>query len=523
MTDDEAQGPGAGAVPHPPRRLSSGRQVRALLDELAVCRAVGLTLASEGEIALAGDGTPGVGPPALVPAEALAQAWRDAVSPPGPYLVLCDAKAVLAWFHGRGLGAPRFGDVRVGHVLLAERGAAAQASAREILSEWGGLALDAPTSLHAPEARHRYAAAAARAQVEALRAMTPKLRALGLGPLFELECRVQVVVAAMERVGMPVDAAAFQRVVDDWAAQRAKARDPARIARLDKLLSTYGHWPRTFVDLDGRIRSHFDPLAADSGRFSCSEPNLQQVPTERTAPGLRACFRAPPGRTFVVADYAQIELRVAAALAPCEALAAVFRGGGDPHRATAATLTGKAPEAVTKQERTLAKAVNFGFLFGMGARTFRSYARASYGLDLDERAARQAKDAFFRTYPGLAAWHRRTAALGRRPGPVTVRTRLGRRKRFEPGRFSLPSALNIPVQGTAAEGFKRALVDLAPRIAPLDGHIVLCVHDEIVVEVPEAAAKAARAAVVRAMQAGMAPLLGGIPVEVEAEVTPHWL
>jgi DNA polymerase I-like protein with 3'-5' exonuclease and polymerase domains len=326
----------------------------------------------------------------------------------------------------------------------------------------------------------------------------------------------------MERVGVGVDAAGFERVAGDWRAERETATAPERIARLDKLISTYAYWPQEFIRND-RIFCRLHPLAADSGRFACTDPNLQQVPSSHTAPGLRACFRAPAGSSLVVADYAQIELRVAAHLAPCDAMRQVFREGRDPHRATAATITGKPEAEISVEERKLAKAVNFGFLFGMGAKRFRSYARDSYGVELDEEQARQARQAFLSTFGGIAAWHRRVAALGHRSDrPITVRTAMGRRKRFEPGKFSFNAALNIPVQGTAAEGFKRAMIELRPALRDLGGRGVLCVHDEYLAEVPSDRAEQARALVQQIMQDAMASLVDSVPILVEARVAPAW-
>jgi DNA polymerase I-like protein with 3'-5' exonuclease and polymerase domains len=242
------------------------------------------------------------------------------------------------------------------------------------------------------------------------------------------------------------------------------------------------------------------------------------------APGLRACFRAAPGYALVVADYAQIELRVAAHLAPCEAMRAVFREGRDPHRATAATLTGKPEVEVTPHERKLAKAVNFGFLFGMGAPRFRSYARDSYGVELDEHEAQRAREAFLRTFPGIARWHAKVAALGRArpPRAVTVRTALGRRKRFSADGLSFNAALNIPVQGTAADGFKLAMTRLLPRLRALGGRGILCVHDEYLAEVPTPHAEEARSVVEATMREAMQEIVTSVPIEVEASIATTW-
>lgn len=354
-----------------------------------------------------------------------------------------------------------------------------------------------------------------------MRALTPMLRKRELTRVFALECEVLPAVVQMERTGFAVDAAQFERMSAQWQTEREQTADPARIPRLDKLISTYGYWGREHIR-GGRIRCRLHPLATDSGRFSCTDPNLQQVPSDHTAPGFRACFEAPPEHVLVVADYAQIELRVAAHLAPCDAMREVFAQGRDPHRATAATIAGKDERDVTEHERKLAKAVNFGFLFGMGAARFRSYAADGYGVELSASEANEARTAFLRTFPGIAAWHGRVGKLGRTAGPVTVRTALGRRKRFVPGKFSFNAALNIPVQGTAAEGFKRAMIELRPALEDLGGRGVMVVHDEYIAEVPVAVAEQACARVREIMSTSMASVVHTVPIEVEAQVVPAW-
>ncbi|MBL4688634.1 MAG: hypothetical protein JKY37_28865, partial [Nannocystaceae bacterium] len=364
------------------------------------------------------------------------------------------------------------------------------------------------------------AASAASTLMPLMRALTPLLRRTELTRSHDLEASLVPAVLAMERTGFGIDAVGFQRIADSWARERAGDPAPDRIARLDKLLSTYAHWPRDFARR-GRIHSQLHPLAAESGRFSCTDPNLQQVPGQYTAPGLRECFVPAPGYCLVVADYAQIELRVAAHLAPCDALRAVFHEGRDPHRATAATITGKPEAEVSSHERKLAKAVNFGFLFGMGARRFASYARDSYGVEVSDAEAKQARQAFFDTYPGVSAWHRRVGALGRGVA-VTVRTVLGRRKKFASDKFSFNAALNIPVQGTAAEGFKRAMIDLYTRLPEVSGRGVLVVHDEYIAEIPEDRAEEGRALVESVMATAMATVVSSVPIVVEARVAAHW-
>jgi DNA polymerase I-like protein with 3'-5' exonuclease and polymerase domains len=469
--------------------------------------------------------------------------WRCAEGrgPAAPYLVFADAQQALTVLGARGLPTPtRFGCALVGATLLAEGSDRRRdhrpldRSVRELLAH------DLPDELPLASAPTSRLACEAEALVELLRVMTPMLRERGLARVYSFECSLLPAVVDMESAGFGVDAAAFERIASAWVRERAEldaesrvseaegqlpsdART-ARLARLDKLISTYRYWARDYVGPDRRIHCRLHPLAADSGRFSCTDPNLQQVPAEHTAPGLRACFVPAPGNVLVIADYAQIELRVAAHLAPCPAMRAVFRAGRDPHRATAATLAGKPEEAVDNHERKLAKAVNFGFLFGMGAKRFQSYARDSYGLELDERQAGEAREAFFGTFPGIAAWHRRIGNLSRRGDreAITVSTAMGRRRTFPAGNFSFNAALNIPVQGTAAEGFKLAMLRLQPALAQLGGRGVLIVHDEYIAEVPEAAAEQARVLVEQIMIASMREVVDSVPIVVEAEIATHW-
>jgi DNA polymerase I-like protein with 3'-5' exonuclease and polymerase domains len=466
-------------------------------------------------------------------ASLLTPLWCGAAA---PYLVFADAQQALTVLGARGLPTPtRFGCAMVAATLLAEGSDRRRdhrpldRSVRELLEH------DLPDELPLASAPTSRLACEAEALLELLRVMTPTLRERGLARVYSFECSLLPAVVDMESAGFGVDAAAFERIASAWVRERAEldaesrvseASDArtARLARLDKLISTYRYWARDYVGPDRRIHCRLHPLAADSGRFSCTDPNLQQVPAEHTAPGLRACFVPAPGNVLVIADYAQIELRVAAHLAPCPAMRAVFRAGRDPHRATAATLAGKPEEAVDNHERKLAKAVNFGFLFGMGARRFQSYARDSYGLELDERQAGEAREAFFGTFPGIAAWHRRIGNLSRRGDreAITVTTAMGRRRTFPAGNFSFNAALNIPVQGTAAEGFKLAMLRLQPALAQLGGRGVLIVHDEYIAELPEAAAEQARVLVEQIMIASMREVVDSVPIVVEAEIATHW-
>jgi hypothetical protein len=464
----------------------------------------------------------------------LSRLCADSPEDRAPYLVFAHAQSALTVFAER-VGADvlphRHGCVTTAATLLAE-GADRRRDhrpieqvVREVLDH------DLPESLLGSERGERLACEAA-ALLAVMQVFGPRLRERKLTRVFAFECELLPAVVAMERAGIGLDSIGFERIAGGWERERGeldrldgRERQQVldRVARLDKLISTYRYWARDFA-VGERIHCRLHPLATDTGRFACSDPNLQQVPGEHTAPGLRACFVPARDCMLIVADYSQIELRVAAHLAPCEALRAVFRAGRDPHRATAATLAGKPEHAIDDHERKLAKAVNFGFLFGMGAERFRSYAKDSYGLDLDPQQAAEAREAFFRTFPGIAAWHRRVRGLARtgEREPITVHTAMGRRRTFPAGSFSYNAALNIPVQGTAAEGFKLAMVRLHRRLPELGGRGVLVVHDEYLAEVPREHAEQARALVERIMVESMRELIDSIPILVDARVATCW-
>jgi DNA polymerase-1 len=195
------------------------------------------------------------------------------------------------------------------------------------------------------------------------------------------------------------------------------------------------------------------------------------------------------------------------------ALAAAYERGEDLHTLTARQVLGIAE--VTKEHRQLAKALNFGLLYGMGANGFRTYARSHYGLELTEEQANEYREAFFRAYPGLRRWHR---SVGDRP--ADSRTLAGRRVL---GVQQFNEKLNLPVQGTGADGLKAALGLLWQRRAECpDAVPVLAVHDEVVVECDAGQADRTAAWLRRAMLDGMAPLVAPVPVEVEVSVGQTW-
>jgi DNA polymerase-1 len=218
----------------------------------------------------------------------------------------------------------------------------------------------------------------------------------------------------------------------------------------------------------------------------------------------------------VVTCNSQIELRIACKIANERNMLAAYHAGEDLHTLTARRVL--KIKQVTKQHRQLAKALNFGLLYGMRAKGFRAYAKSQYGVELTEDEAGRYRDGFFKSYPGLAAWHARVE----KEHAAQTRTLLGRRRLLGPKEPDT-ERLNSPVQGTGADGLKLALGLLWERRAEVPGAFpVLVVHDEIVVECDAAQEGAVEAWVRQAMLDGMAPLIDPVPVEVEVKVAPTW-
>jgi DNA polymerase-1 len=294
-------------------------------------------------------------------------------------------------------------------------------------------------------------------------------------------------------------------------------------AAVDKRANTYGrNWKEHLGD-DGRVYAGWRQCGAGTGRFSCREPNLQNLPK---LPEYRRCFVAPPGRVLVKADYSQIELRLAAVIAPDQDMIAAFQRGDDLHRITAQRLMGR--EGVSDEERRLSKPINFGLIYGLQPRGLVNKVR-EYGLDITEEQAAGYSRTFFATWRGIRAWHRALAkqafaAKFKRRDDLDVRTLLGRRVLVDPwGHNAVGTAASCIVQGSAGDGMKQALALLYERRDRCPGAFpVLSVHDEIVVECDEDKAEQVSAWLKAAMIDGMQPLLGDVPCEVELSVEPTW-
>jgi DNA polymerase-1 len=271
---------------------------------------------------------------------------------------------------------------------------------------------------------------------------------------------------------------------------------------------------------DGRIHARFNPIGSLAGRFSSSGPNLQNI----TRGALREAFVASgPDRVLVVADYSQIELRIGAWYAADQVMLEAFRAKKDLHRSSAARVLSKSIDQVTREDRQLAKAVNFGFLYGQGADGFRTYARTGYGIELSLSEADSLRKNFFATYRGLKDWH--SGAWEKAGNGVDENCTILGRRLFAQGTKSWDSFqlhTNYVVQGSAADVLKVAMVKLA-GVLPTDVALVATVHDELIFDVPLGQAAHYQSVIVAAMKDAFTEIFGPeLPVEVEAKICENW-
>ncbi|MCZ6497327.1 MAG: DNA polymerase I [Gammaproteobacteria bacterium] len=315
------------------------------------------------------------------------------------------------------------------------------------------------------------------------------------GP-FNLSSPKQLQEILYDRLGLPIlgktpkgQPSTAESVLQDLADDYELPKVILEYRALAKLKSTYtDKLPAEINSRTGRIHTSYHQAVAATGRLSSSDPNLQNIPV-RTPAGrrIRQAFIAPPGYKLLAADYSQIELRIMAHLSEDPGLLAAFAADIDIHRATAAEVFGISPDQVSDDERRSAKAINFGLIYGMSA-----FGLARQ-LGIDRGQAREYVDLYFSRYPGVKAYMDRTRERAREHGYVS--TVYGRRlylpeidsRNHQRRQYAERSAINAPMQGTAADIIKRAMIQVDEWLTSsgADARVIMQVHDELVFEVIE--------------------------------------
>jgi DNA polymerase-1 len=307
-------------------------------------------------------------------------------------------------------------------------------------------------------------------------------------------------------------------------------REVLAYRELAKLLSTYIDALPQLVGADGRLHARFVQTGTTTGRIASIDPNVQNIPI-RSVQGarIREAFVAPAGSVLVSLDYSQIELRLAAIISGDQKLIDAFVAGEDIHTAVASAVFAVPHAEVTKDMRRRAKVINFGMLYGMGVNAL----KAALGEGTTQAEAREFYDHYFATYGTLARWLDATKAQAQREGFVT--TLFGRKRFFSGITSHLPfiraqaerMAINAPVQGTAADIIKRAMIDITAMVQSQHVedrvHMVLQVHDELVFEIDESLVQSIVPRIATIMESAlMGKETHGVPLVVDGAVGKNW-
>ena len=291
---------------------------------------------------------------------------------------------------------------------------------------------------------------------------------------------------------------------------------------LTKLKSTYADGLLKEISADGRIHTNFQMTVTATGRLSSTEPNLQNIPVRKELGGqIRRMFVASPGKVLVDADYSQIELRLLAHISGDETMIRAFQDGEDIHAVTASQVFDVPLSEVTGLQRSRAKAVNFGIVYGISAFSL------AQDIGVFQNEAKAYMDSYFAKYHGVREYMKRIVEQAKHDGYVT--TLFGRRRElpelkasnFNVRSFGERVALNMPIQGTAADIIKAAMVHVARRMKTegLQARLLLQVHDELIVECPEQEAEHVRALLVEEMEHVAAY---SVPLDVDAKIGASW-
>ena len=321
----------------------------------------------------------------------------------------------------------------------------------------------------------------------------------------------QQVLAALQSKGIPVDSTSKKTLIP-LASQYPIIRTLLDYRKLSKLTSI--SLKEHIHPVTGRIHAQYRQCGARSGRFSCCRPNLQNIPRDKA---IRSCFVATPGYKIIKADYSQIELRITAVLSGDRRMLKAYQQGRDLHALTASLITGKPLTSVTAEDRRLAKAINFGLIYGMGAAKLQMYAETEYGVMMTLEEAQRFRKHFFQAYSGVAKWHDRIRRTVYGRGIREIRTIGGRRRRWA-NKPRLSELLNHPVQGTSADITKIAIAKLFKTLGKTDAKLIGTVHDEILLECPEQQVATVSRILQKCMVSAAAQFLNPLPVLVEVQV-----
>ena len=329
----------------------------------------------------------------------------------------------------------------------------------------------------------------------------------------------QQVVQALNAFGLPVKSTSAIELIP-LAQDYPVIQSLLEYRSLETRISTFAEGlPAHIHPVTGRIHGNWFQLGTRSGRFSCREPNLQNIPRDAQT---RQCFTAAPGNVLIKADYSQIELRLIAFVSGDPKMCRAYRRGEDLHRLTASLILDKPNELVTDSERRLGKIVNFGLIYGMGVKRFRYTTARKHGIFLSQQEASQFRTKFFDSYAGVKNYHSQIRQKWQ-SGVMVSRTLDGRRRLWSlQNQPQLNEMINHPIQGANATITKLALAKLFRPLNRTGAKLIAVVHDEILLECPIEEASQVASELRRCMISAGKKLLEPIPTEVDIAILPSW-
>jgi len=272
--------------------------------------------------------------------------------------------------------------------------------------------------------------------------------------------------------------------------------------------------PKNINPKTNRIHASYSQIGASSGRMSCHNPNMQQMPRDKK---FRKLFIPEAGNCFIIADYSQVELRIAAEISKDTRMINAYANNEDLHKLTAALITNTPINDITKNQRQAAKAVNFGLVFGMGSKGLQAYSHDIYNISISLEQADMFRNQFFKAYSGIKKWHDHLKA-----NPPSVARSLTGRRYFYTSKTGFSSFCNTPVQGSAADLMKAALGDLHKEISNSDIHIIAVIHDEVLLECPIEKAKSTKILLKNIMENAGKSFLKLIPLVADVKIASSW-
>ena len=333
------------------------------------------------------------------------------------------------------------------------------------------------------------------------------------GQLLNLDSPKQM-LEALQQLGIPLKSTSHEEL-SQLSRQFPVIQALIDYRKVTKVLQSFASaLPKYIHPVTNRIHPDYWQIGTSTGRFSCRNPNLQQIPRDQV---FRECFIPSEGNLLVIGDYSQIELRVAAEISHDQRMIDAFQRNQDIHCLTASLLIGKDINKVTKEERQAAKAVNFGLLYAMGARGLQLYAQNSYGVEMTNQQAVDFRQRFFEVYQGIASWQKELGTSSLKE----IRTLNGRLRIWE-DHPKITELFNTPIQGTAADIMKQAMAMSFPYLNRNNVHLIGTVHDEILLESPQEKAQEISHFLKETMIKAGKKFIQQVPIEVDIAIAKNW-